>query len=392
MEREINVPKLRFQEFEGVWKLNKLSSLSDFLDGRRKPIKESERNLIKGIYPYYGASGIIDYVNDYIFDEEVILLGEDGENIISRNSPLAFKVTGRCWINNHAHVIKPKSNTNIDFLIQSLERISYVKYNTGTAQPKLNQEICKGIELFSTSIAEQTKIASFLSSVDDNLSQLKKKKRLLEQYKKGVMQKIFSQELRFKDDNGNDFADWDDKLMADITFKVGKKNKEAIQYPIYSINNKDGFKPQSEQFDGVDSNTRGYDISMYKIIEKNTFAYNPARINVGSIGYSGDLNNIIISSLYVCFKTTEEVDDLFLSQYVCTPIFNKAVLTNVEGGVREYLFYENFSSIAIFLPDIPEQTKIANFLSAIDDKINQCGKQFEKMEMWKKGLMQQMFC
>jgi type I restriction enzyme, S subunit len=113
-----------------------LGAVSQFLDGKRKPIKESDRARIQGTYPYYGASGIIDYVNDYIFDEEIILLGEDGENIVSRNLPLAFRVSEKCWVNNHAHVIKPNEFTDIGFLTHYLESISYLEYNTGTAQPK----------------------------------------------------------------------------------------------------------------------------------------------------------------------------------------------------------------------------------------------------------------
>ena len=161
--------------------------------------------------------------------------------------------------------------------------------------------------------------------------------------------------------------------------------------PIYSINNKEGFLPQSDQFDGVDSHERGYDISLYKVVNANTFAYNPARINVGSIGYSGNLNEVIISSLYVCFKTKDSLDDQFLLSYLNTFEFNKAVLRNAEGGVRSYLFYENFSKIKIPLPSLPEQQKIAAFLTTIDRQINLVGKQLERMQTFKKGLLQQLF-
>ena len=192
---------------------------------------------------------------------------------------------------------------------------------------------------------------------------------LLRLYKQGILQRLFSQELRFKKSDKEYFPDWAIKKLGDVTFKTGTKNKESIKYPIYSINNKEGFLPQSEQFDGMDSNDRGYDISMYKIITTNTFAYNPARINVGSIGYSGNLNNVIVSSLYVCFKTTDEINDEYLMVYLKSSDFNKAVLRTVEGGVRNYLFYENFSSIDLPVPSILEQVKIAEFISVIDSKI-----------------------
>lgn len=193
--QQIFSQQLRFKDENGNdfpdWEEKKLCEVSVFLDGRRKPIKESVRSKIKGKYPYYGASGIIDYVNDYIFDEDLILLGEDGENIISRNLPLAFRVSGKCWINNHAHVIKPKQNTDINFLTQNLERISFVQYNTGTAQPKLNQEVCKGIILPFPSLPEQILISSFLSSLDTKISHTQTQIDKTETWKKGLLQQMF---------------------------------------------------------------------------------------------------------------------------------------------------------------------------------------------------------
>lgn len=241
------------------------------------------------------------------------------------------------------------------------------------------------------SLPEQEKIADFLTSVDDKINLLKKKKELLEQYKKGVMQKIFSQELRFKDDEGKDFPEWEAKTLKDVTFKTDKKNKNRLHLSIYSVNNVEGFVPQSEQFEGLDSNERGYDVSMYKIVGKNTFAYNPARINVGSVGLYKGNSEVIISSLYVCFQTTENLYDEFLLKFLKSYNFNNQVLKIAEGGVRQYLFYENFSQIKIPLPSIDEQKKIANFLTALDDKIDLVEQQITQTELWKKGLLQQMF-
>jgi type I restriction enzyme, S subunit len=185
---------------------------------------------------------------------------------------------------------------------------------------------------------------------------------------------------------------WDVKTLGDITFKTDKKNKEGKVYPIYSINNKEGFVPQTEQFDGVDSNERGYDTTIYKVIEKNTFAYNPARINIGSLGFSGDLNNIIISSLYVCFKSTKDVDYKFLLHFFATSDFTESVKNNTEGGIRSYLFYENFSRINIVLPTKKEeQQKIAAFLCSLDELISAQTQKLATLKAHKNGLMQQLF-
>ncbi|CAI8243220.1 MAG: Uncharacterised protein [Formosa sp. Hel1_33_131] len=152
-------------------------------------------------------------------------------------------------------------------------------------------------------------------------------------------------------------ADWINEQLGKHIKKTDKKNKENLNLPVYSINNKEGFLPQSEQFDGVNSNDRGFDISIYKIIQPNTFAYNPARINVGSIGYSDNLSNILISSLYVCFQTDDIIDDSFLLAFLETNSFKTSVLRFQEGGVRQYLFFDNISKIKLPFPTLPEQKK-----------------------------------
>ena len=188
----MNVPKLRFKEFNDEWQNGKLEDVVDFLDDRRKPIKDSDRNNIKGVYPYYGASGIIDYINDYIFDESLLLLGEDGANIISRSTKLVFKATGKYWVNNHAHVLKPKENYNIDFLESYLENINYEPYNTGTAQPKLNQEVCRKINIKTPSLKEQVKIGKTLSLLDKKIELQTKKIKDLKLFKLCIKKKLFS--------------------------------------------------------------------------------------------------------------------------------------------------------------------------------------------------------
>ena len=129
------------------WEVKRLGEVCNFLDSQRVPIKDGDRVKMQGKYPYYGASGIIDYVNDYLFDDDLILLGEDGANILTRSTPLAFLVSGKVWVNNHAHVLKTSTNHNRYYICNYLESLSYDKYNTGTAQPKLNREICENIPI-----------------------------------------------------------------------------------------------------------------------------------------------------------------------------------------------------------------------------------------------------
>jgi type I restriction enzyme, S subunit len=188
--------KTRLEGFSGEWEVKTLNDVAVFLDGARRPIKDSDRAKMRGEYPYFGASGIVDYVNDYIFDEPLILLGEDGENILSRNTRLAFQVSGKIWVNNHAHVLRPNPDTNITYLTEYLEGLNYEQYNTGTAQPKLNKKICAGIPVVLPPFPEQMAIASVLSDMDAELAGLEEKLDKTKALKQGMMQQLLTGRIR----------------------------------------------------------------------------------------------------------------------------------------------------------------------------------------------------
>ena len=149
------------------WKVQRLEQSVEFWDGKRIPLKQADRDQMPGDYPYYGASGIIDYVDDYLFDDDLILVGEDGENIVSRNLPLAFRVGGKIWVNNHAHVLKPKEGYNIDFLTERLEFYDYMLLISGSAQPKLNQHNLRLLKLPMPPEPEQARIGAILSGQEE---------------------------------------------------------------------------------------------------------------------------------------------------------------------------------------------------------------------------------
>ena len=130
----------------------------------RKPLEGAKR--ISGSYPYYGASGIVDYVDGYLFDEELILLSEDGANITDRNYPVCFLASGKYWVNNHAHVLRTKKENENNFICNSLERKDYTQYNTGMAMPKLNKETCRKIPILCPAFEEQQKIGDYFRSLD----------------------------------------------------------------------------------------------------------------------------------------------------------------------------------------------------------------------------------
>jgi type I restriction enzyme S subunit len=176
------------------WGAVPLSELADNLDGRRLPIKESERR--QGMYPYYGASGIIDWVESYILDGDYVLLGEDGENVVSRNLPLAFRVTGKIWVNNHAHIYEAKLGVDIRFLVEVLEAKDYGPWVSGSAQPKLTQHALARIRFQRPPTHEQQSIADRLESLASRLSSERSELMKLHALKSGLMDDLLTGRVR----------------------------------------------------------------------------------------------------------------------------------------------------------------------------------------------------
>lgn len=407
------VPALRFPEFHGSKGWN-LRPLSDYLTEYRQKSdgmsKVHSVSLSKGIVnqiEYLGRSFSADDTSHYklVKPYDVVYTksptGDFPYGIVKQNFNLYNVIVSPLY-----GVFTP-NNRYIGYIIHSIFE-SAIRLNNylstlvqkgakNTIQISNDTFISKEV-LLPDNDDEQQKIADCLSSIDALIKATENKIDELKAHKKGLMQQLFPAEgksvpaLRFPE--FQNAGEWTKISLGELTYKVSKKNKAGKLYPIYSINNKQGFIRQEEQFTGVDSNDRGYDLSLYSIVGSKTFAYNPARINVGSIGYSGDLKDVIISSLYVCFKTSETVNDEFLLKYFETESFKKAVLNSVEGGIRSYLFYDNFAKINLYLPpnyDTTEQQKIADCLSSVDNLIIAQTNRLEALRNHKKGLMQQLF-
>jgi len=389
-------PNLRFPGFEGEWETRKLGEVCE--------INPKNGNLPQS-FIYIDLESV---ENGRLMKEDVISIDEApsrAQRILLRNdvlfqmvrpyqkNNLFFDKEGKYVASTGYAQIRTKQNSQ--FIFQYLHNQKFVdrviERCTGTSYPAINSADLGNIRIDYPSLEEQEKISTFLSLVDKRIQTQNKIIEELKLLKITISMKLFSRQLRFKNENNENYIDWNTKKLGEVTTLVNKRNKNNEKLPVYSINNKLGFVPQSEQFEGVDSEDRGYDIKLYKIIDKNTFAYNPARINVGSIGYSENLENIIISSLYVCFKTDNTVNDNFLYQYLKTDFFNREVLRNVEGGVRDYLFYDNFARIKFGLPCIEEQKKIADYLSSIDSKIDIESQLLHKFEKQKRYLLANLF-
>lgn len=189
--------KQELQPKEG-WVNDTISNISENLDYKRVPITKKDRDC--GIYPYYGASGIVDYVSEYLFDEDLLLISEDGANLVARSTPIAFSISGKVWVNNHAHVLRFPSIELQRFVEYFFANYDLSSYITGTAQPKLTQKALNSIIIkYPPTLAEQTRIVSRLDQLNERCKTLQENYdrtiTLCEDLKQALLRKAFNGEL-----------------------------------------------------------------------------------------------------------------------------------------------------------------------------------------------------
>jgi type I restriction enzyme S subunit len=171
------------------WPLVPLGELTENFDGRRVPVKEIDRK--PGPYPYYGASGIVDRVDSYLFDGEFLLIGEDGENLRTRQTPIAFVATGKFWVNNHAHIVRGNHRADTRFLCYALSQTDISGYLTGSTMPKLTQGNLNRMPVIAPPLAEQKRIAEVLGALDDKIELNRRMNATLEATARALFQSWF---------------------------------------------------------------------------------------------------------------------------------------------------------------------------------------------------------
>ncbi len=181
------------------WKEYKLGDVVNILDYKRIPLSSKERSTRQGHYPYYGAQGIIDYIDDYIFDGTYLLIAEDGENLKSQKQNIAQLAYGKYWVNNHAHIVETNGKSDIRYICYLLNTIDLSGYITGSAQPKLNQANLTSITLFLPSLGTQKRIADYLSVFDDKIEVNRRINDNLEQQAQALFKSWFVDFEPFKD-------------------------------------------------------------------------------------------------------------------------------------------------------------------------------------------------
>ncbi len=389
------VPKLRFKEFNDEWTTISLKQILSFKNGINAN-KDSYGRGIKYIsvgdilnntfITYDKIKGLVD-INKKILNENSVEYGD----IIFQRSSETFNDIGQ----SNVYLDKEKVATFGGFVIRGkkigdynplfLNYLLKSPYNrrkiiikgAGAQHYNISQEELEKININFTNKNEQNKIANLFSLLDKKIELQKQKIEALKIYKIGLLQKMYN-------------SNYDHKIkMKDLIIQKSVRNAKNEVDNVYSVSNKEGFILQSEQF--KDRTVASEDTKNYKIIEKNDFAYNPARINVGSIARMKQNVHGIISPMYICFRCNQRIIPDYLEYFFESYQFTYEMNKRLEGSVRMCLSYESIINIPIELPSIEEQRKVSNLLNSIDSKKSQEKYKLEKLKDLKKGLLQKMF-
>lgn len=412
MEKQKNIPELRFPGYTDYWISKKIDNYIDFLSGHPfdgEEISEDSSGipLMRGINITEGRirhsnemdrfyNGDTTKLKKYFLKEGDLVIGMDGSKV-GKNSAIVDLINANSILVQRVARLREKSNSSLLFIYHYINSIRFHKYvdevKTSSGIPHISAAQIKDFKIALPSLPEQQKIASFLTAVADKLTHLKQKKSLLEKYKKGVMQKIFSQEIRFKDDNDKEFPKWEIKKLGDVC-KIYDGTHQTPEYkeigvPFYSVEH-------------ITSNN----FSITKLISQEVFEAENKKVKlekgdilmtkIGDIGTPKYIDWDVNASFYVSLaliKSTNSNNNEFICHFISSAYFQLELhKRTIHVAFPKKINLGEIGECRVMLPCLAEQTKIANFLSALDEKINHCQLQVEKTELYKKGLLQKMFC
>ena len=364
----------------------KIGDICEILDSKRVPITATERQ--PGPYPYYGANGIQDYVADYIFDDELVLLAEDGGNFGSKDKPIAYRVSGKCWVNNHAHVLKPKEGLDVNYLCYSLMFYDVTGLVNGATRQKLTQADMRKMEIPFPPLDEQRKIAAVLDKVSDLIVKRRQQLDKLDELVKSRFIEMFGDPV----DNPHGFRKVALSELAEI--RIG---------PFGSLLHKEdyieGGHPllnPSHIVDGKVAPDSKLTISDKKYDELEAYHLHTGDVVMGRRGEMGRCA-VVPSKGFLCgtgsllIRTKGEVTADYIQKTISFPSFRKTIEDMAVGQTMPNLNVPIVSKFQIIKPPIEVQKNYYKFVAQTDKSKLAIQKSLEKLEILKKALMQKYF-
>ena len=339
-----------------------LEDCCEILDSMRIPITESDRE--EGKYPYYGANGIQDYVADYIFDDELVLLAEDGGNFGSKEKPIAYRVSGKCWVNNHAHVLKPKASLNVDYLCYSLMFYKVEGMINGATRQKLTQAAMRKMKIPLRSMKEQVYIVEQLNYINQIKTQRQRELKLLENLIRARFVEMFGDPVL--NEKGWKIVTVGD-IVTEVRYGTSKPAVEGGKYPYLRMNNltADGHLDLKD--------LKYIDISEDEIekcvVRKGDVLFN--RTNsielVGKTAVFDLTEEMVIAGYIIRVRLTKEMLPVVFSQYMNLEPLKVILRGMAKGAVNQAnINAQELQSIKVYIPDMKLQNQFADFVQQVD--------------------------
>ena len=376
-------PKIRFKGFTEDWEQRKLGEVAQYRRGSfPQPYGKPEWYDGENAMPFVQVADVADNMKLVSDTKQKIselaqpmsVFAEKGSVLVTLQGSIGrVAITQYGAFVDRTVLIFEDYKTEIDnafwAYIVKQKFIEEAKKAPGGTIKTITKEVLSNFDMMLPSYDEQVRLGAYFQSLDYLIT--------LHQWKCKKIQR------RQKND-------WEQRKFCDFTWDAGKRNKENLDLVPYAITNEHGFIPQSEAHDEF-GYMKDTDRRAYNIVEPNSFAYNPARINVGSLGYYEGTENVIVSSLYEVFKTAEYVDDRFLWQWLKSPELPKWIGKLQEGSVRLYFYYDKLCECVLQIPSIEEQRKISKSLDSLDHLITLHQRKCEELQNMKKFMLQNMF-
>ena len=372
---------------KGGWQMKTLDQIALNLDSKRIPITKSAR--VSGKYPYYGASGIVDYVTDYIFEGDTLLVSEDGANLLARSTPIAFPASGKYWVNNHAHILKFDDMTTQRFVELYLDSIPLDEYVTGAAQPKLNQQALNSIPIPLPSLPEQQRIVGILDEAFDGIAiakanakkNLHNARALFESH----LQSVFTQ-------RGNG---WVEKKLRDVcaitSVLVDPRKKEFLDLIHVGAGN---IESQTGVFIDLKTARKEALISGKFIFDEKMVLYSKIRPYLMKVARP-DFRGLCSADMYPLAPIPDQITRDYLFHLLLNKDFTDyAIQGSARAGMpkvnREHLFEFKF-----WLPDLKTQKQLADDLDSLAAETQRLSSIYQQklaaLDELKKSLLHQAF-
>ena len=367
----LNVPNLRFPEFEGEWENCKFRDVCSISTGN----KNTQDKIDDGIYPFYVRSQTVERINSWTFDGEAILTAGDGVGV----GKVFHHTYGKIGVHQRVYILSDfKCDANYLFHFFSSKFYNRVKrMSAKNSVDSVRKEMITDMPLSLPSHQEQVKIGYLLSLLDERIATQNKIIEDLKKLKSAIIEIEYTPNTKTT------------SPIGDVIEQISKRNKNNAIQNVLSVSNRQGFIKQSDQFEN--RNVASEDTSNYKIVEQNDFAFNPARINVGSIARLTTFEKGIVSPMYVCFRTQENVAPEYIDYFFESKHFYCEIQKRLEGSVRQCLSFEGLCNIPLSLPSFEIQQRIGKRIFTLEQKIKMETDLLELLNKHKQYLLRQMF-